>query len=81
MPDNPPSQPYTKYWGKADKACLTSLINDGYINIYDNSLQNIKTVRKEYFPHRNSKNFCHNFRNFAAAWALESEDAGARLGE
>ena len=45
MPDNPPSQPYTKYWGKADTACLTSLINNGTVNIYDNSLQNIETVR------------------------------------
>jgi hypothetical protein len=81
MPDNPPSQPYTKYWGKADKACLTSLINIGDVNIYDNSLQNIEIVWWEYFPHRDLKNFRQNFRNFAAAWALESGYAGVRLGE
>jgi hypothetical protein len=81
MPNNPPSQPYTKYWGKADKACLTSFVNIGTVNIYDNSFQNIETVRRKYFPHRNLKNFRHNFCNFAAARALESKYAGARLGE
>jgi hypothetical protein len=40
-----------------------------------------RDVRREHFPHREPKNFCNNFRNFAAAWALESEYTGARLGE
>jgi hypothetical protein len=83
MPDNPPSQPTkkAKYWGKAEKAYLTSLVNTGDVNIFNSSLENIESVRKEHFLHCGSKNFHNNFRNFAAVWALESEYAGARLGE
>jgi hypothetical protein len=81
MPDNPPSQPTTKYWGKAEKAFLTSLINTGGVDIFNSSLENIETAWREHFPHRERKNFHNNFRNFAAAWVLESEYTGARLGE
>jgi hypothetical protein len=81
MPDNPPSQPTMKYWGKAEKASLTSLVNTGNADIFNSSLENIETVRGEHFPHREPKNFRNNFRNFAAAWALESKYTGARLGE
>ncbi len=81
MPDKPPSQPTTKYWGKAEKASLTSLVNTGNVDIFNSSLQNIETVRREHFPHRKPKNFRNNFRNFAAARALESKYTGARLGE
>ncbi len=81
MPDNPPSQPTTKYWGKAEKASLMSLVNTRDVDIFNSSVKNIKTVRREHFPHREPKNFRNNFRNFAAVWALESEYTGARLGE
>jgi hypothetical protein len=81
MPDNPPLQPTTKYWGKAEKASLTSLVNTGNVHIFNSSLKNIKTIRREHFPHRKPKNFRNNFHNFAAAWALKSEFTGARLGE
>jgi hypothetical protein len=56
MPDNPPSQPTTKYWGKAEKASLTSLINTGNVHIFKSSLENIETIWREHFPHRESKN-------------------------
>jgi hypothetical protein len=81
MPDNPPLQPTTKYWGKAEKASLTSLVNTGNVDIFNSSLENIETVRREHFPHHEPKNFRNNFRNFAAGWALKSEYTGARLGE
>ncbi len=81
MPDNPPSQPTTKYWGKAEKVSLTSLVNTGNVDIFNSPLENIETVWREHFPHREPKNFRNNFRNFTAAWALESEYTGARLGE
>jgi hypothetical protein len=81
MPDNPLSQPTTKYWGKAEKVSLTSFVNTSNVHIFNSSFKNIKTVRREHFPHREPKNFRSNFRNFAAAWALESEYTGARLGE
>ncbi len=81
MPDNSPSQPTTKYWSKAEKASLTSLVNTGYVNIFNSSLQNIETTWREYLPNRDPKNFHQNFRDFAAAWALESEYTGAKLGE
>jgi hypothetical protein len=81
MPDNPPSQPTTKYWGKAEKASLMSLVNTGNVDIFNSCLETIETIRREHFPHRKPKNFRNNFRNFAAAWALESKYTGARLGE
>ncbi len=81
MPDNPPLQLTMKYWGKAEKASLTSLVNTGKVNIFNSSLENIKTVWREHFSHREPKNFHNNFRNFAAAWALKSKYTGARLGE
>ncbi len=46
MPDNPPSQPTTKYWGKAEKASFTSLVNTGNVDIFNSSLKNIETVRR-----------------------------------
>jgi hypothetical protein len=46
--------------------------------LYNSSLENIKSVRREHFPHRDAKNFRNNFHKFAAAWALEAEHAGAR---
>jgi hypothetical protein len=83
MPDNPPLQPTkkTKYWGKEEKASLTSLVNTGNVNIFNSSLENIETVQREHFLHWDPKNFRNNFRNFAAAWALESKYARARLRE
>jgi hypothetical protein len=79
MPDNPSD--ISKYWGKAEKAFLSSLIKTGKVNIFNSLLENIKSVRREHFPICHTKNFCNNFRKFASAWALEAEHAGARRGE
>jgi hypothetical protein len=79
MPDNPSE--ISKYWGKAEKASLATLVNTGDVDVYNSSLKNIESVRREHFPHRDAKNFRSNFRKFASAWALEAEHAGARRGE
>ena len=70
----------TKKWGKADKAALSRLINDGDVDIYDTSTANIDRVGAAHFPHRKKK-FCCNFRDFAAYFALELEYSGARRRE
>jgi hypothetical protein len=74
-------QPTKKYWGKAEKASLMSLVNTGNVDIFNSSLENIETVRREHSPHCKPKNFRNNFCNFATAWALESKYTQARLGE
>jgi hypothetical protein len=58
-----------------------SLNNTGNVDIFNSSLENIKTIWREHFPHREPKNFRNNFRNFAAVWALKSEYTRARLAE
>ena len=68
----------TKKWGKADKAALSRLIDDGDVDIYDTSTANIDRVGAAHFPHREKKNFRRNFRDFAASFAVESEYSGAR---
>ena len=79
----PPMQPNPKgkQWGPADKKFLNNLIRDNCVNILDTSLQNIKDVPLECFSHRNPRNFCQNFRDFAASLVLETEYTGARQGE
>jgi hypothetical protein len=42
----------TKKWGKADKAALSRLIDDGDVDIYDTSTANIDRVGAAHFPHR-----------------------------
>ena len=65
-------------WGQADKDCLNNLINKQLINITNTSLSNIEQVRQAHFCHRDTRNFCQNFRNFAAAWDLKIEYSGAQ---
>ncbi len=74
MPDK--MQP--KKWGKADRAALADLVNDGDVDINDLSAKTIDAIRDALFRHRDKKNFRRNFRDFAAANALESEYSGAR---
>jgi hypothetical protein len=50
----------TKKWGKADKAALSRLIEDGDVDIYDTSTANIDRVGAAHFPHW-KKNFRRNF--------------------
>ena len=45
----------TKKWGKADKAALSRLIEDGDVDIYDTSTANIDRVGAAHFPHREKK--------------------------
>jgi hypothetical protein len=80
MLDNPPPQ-QTKYWSKAVKAFLASLVNSVKVDIYNSSLDNIEAIQKAHFSHGNSKKLRNNFRSFASAWALESKFSGARRGE
>ena len=61
----------TKKWGKADKAALSRLIDDGDVDIYDTSTANIDRVGAAHFPHREKKNFRRNFRDFAASFTVE----------
>ena len=77
MPDQQPKQ-RTKYWGDADKAILTTLVSRGDVDINDTTLENIEAVRLSHFPHRDKKLFRNNYKNFAAAWAVEQEKSGAR---
>ncbi len=76
MPDD--MQLPTKKWGKVNKAALTRLVHNGDMDINDLSNNNIDNVGKEYFCHRKKKNFCRNFRDFAATFELEAEYSGAR---
>jgi hypothetical protein len=41
----------TKNWGKADKATLSRLIEDGDVDIYDTSTANINRFGAAYFLH------------------------------
>jgi hypothetical protein len=68
----------SKSWGKVDKAALAKLITDGDVDITDTNLANIDTIREEFFPHRDRRNFHRNFRDFAAAWDLENSLTGIR---
>ncbi len=70
----------TKKWGKADKATLSRLIEDGDVDINDTSTTNIDRVGAAHFSHR-EKNFRRNFRDFAASFSVESEYSGARRRE
>ena len=70
--------PKPKYWGKVDRAALHDLIKDGSVDITKLNSKYIDTVQAQYFGHRDKKNFRRNFRDFAAANALESEYSGAR---
>ncbi len=70
----------TKKWGKANKAALYRLIDDGDVDIYDTSTANIDRIGVAHFPHR-KKNFRRNFRDFAASFAIEEEYSGARRRE
>jgi hypothetical protein len=45
----------TKKWGKADKAALSRLIEDGDVYIYDTSTANIDRVGAAHFLHREKK--------------------------
>jgi hypothetical protein len=42
----------TKKWGKANKAALSRLIEDGDVDIYDMSTANIDRVGAAHFPHQ-----------------------------
>ena len=72
-----------KKWGKVDKAALHNLINDRLVDINDMSTKSIDSIHAQYFPHREHRNFCCNFRYFATGNALKSEYSGTRrqLGE
>ncbi len=71
----------TKKWGKANKAALSRLINDGDVDIYDTSTANIDRVGTAHFLHWEKKNFRRNFRDFAASFAIESEYSSTRRWE
>jgi hypothetical protein len=73
-----PPKTVNKNWGKVDKATLTTLINNWDIDIEDTSTSYIKWVQAEYFCHRNQRNFCRNYRNFASTLALEAKYSGVR---
>ncbi len=62
----------TKKWGRANKDCLYDLIQAGLVDSDDLSLNNINAVRHEHFCHRPVKNFCQNYKDFAAAFDLET---------
>ena len=68
----------TKPWGKVDKAALHKLIVDGLVDIENLEFANIDSVREQYFPHRELRNFRRNFASFAAAFDLEAAHEGAR---
>ena len=68
----------TKPWGKVDKAALHKLIVDGLVDIENLEFANIDSVREQYFPHRELRNFRSNFASFAAAFDLEAAHEGAR---
>ncbi len=65
-------------WGKADKQYLADLVSAGDIDLSDISHLYNESVRFEFFKHRSSKNFCRNFRDFAATLDLDTEYTGAR---
>ncbi len=67
----------TNKWGKANKAALSRLIEDGDVDIYNTSTANIDRLGAAHFPHR-EKNFHHNFRDFAASFAVEKEEKKVR---
>ncbi len=71
MPEN--TQLPTKKWGKVDKAALVRLVHDRDVDIINLSYDNIHAVGKAYFCHREKKNFCRNFRDFATTFNLEAE--------
>ena len=70
--------PKVKKWGKADEKILFDHIRTGAIDIEDLSLTNIEQVCRDYFSHRTSENFRHNFRDYAARLDLEESYHGAR---
>ena len=72
------TQILTKNWGKVNRAALARLVHDRDVDINNLSYKNIDTVRSEHFCHRNKKNFCRNFHDFAATFDLESKYSGAR---
>jgi hypothetical protein len=76
-----PPKPKAKQWGTADKKFFLNLIKDNKVDIFDTFLKNIEDIRKEYFSHRDSKNFCRNFQDFAATLDLETKYRGARQRE
>jgi hypothetical protein len=65
----------TKKWGKADKAALSRLIEDGDVDIYNTSTANIDRFSAP------EKNFRRNFRDFAASFSIEKEYSGTRKRE
>ena len=67
----------TKKWGKADKAALSRLIDDGDVDIYDMSTANIDRVGVAHFLHRKKK-LHRNFCDFAASFAVEKEYSSTR---
>ncbi len=75
MPD---TQLPTKNRGKANKAAFTRLVHNGDVDINNLSYKNINAVGKERFCHCNKKNFCRNFRDFAATINLKAKYSRAR---
>ncbi len=75
MPDM--HQP-TKNWSKVDKTSLAKLVHNKDADIKDLSTNNIGAVRREYFCHRNKKNFRCNFQNFTATFNLKAEYSRAK---
>ena len=73
--------PKAKQWGKYDRHRLHSLIIEGKVNIEDVTYDNIDSVHAKYFPERQQRNFRRNFKDFAAAFDLETALAGARREE
>jgi len=73
--------PKAKQWGKYDRHRLHLLIIEGKVDIEDYSFENIDRVHAKYFPERQQRNFRRNFKDFAAAFDLETALAGARREE
>jgi hypothetical protein len=61
---HPPPMTTNKPWGKADKAALTQLIIDGYVNIEDVSLPYIDYGHGEFFCHHELHNFRQELPHF-----------------
>ena len=81
MPNPPLGEVKIKKWGKIDRRALTNLIKEGEVNITNLTAPYINTVHSNFFSPHDKRNFCSNFRDFAAAWDLEAEYSRARRQE
>jgi hypothetical protein len=77
MPDDPKASK-AKHWCDTARKTLTNLVRRGNVDIFDSTLENIKAVQREHWPHCDQKLLCNNFHIFAAAWSVEQEKAWSR---